>query len=224
MTGRRKAWFDALARAGEPPDEHHPEPPEDPELRPKTPELLQREAMLEAEAADDPERATLAEKDAHGGRKAKADARIAETLGKTTATEQVEPPGGEAPEEEAGVAQMAEPPRHRRDELVWVLAAAGPFVWLLDLVIAWAVTPAAHHTARLTTLRLIHAGALVLTIATIVLAVVELRRMPKPPHTHVRDQRALLFNVSAVVLAALSCLLVLGNLIVTFLMVPGAEP
>ena len=105
----------------------------------------------------------------------------------------------------------------KRDRLLWLSAAAGPLVWFVLLFAAYSVTPPAHMMGRVMTLRLLHLGALMVTLAAAAIAVRELDGARK-------NERARFMATGALALSALSVALVIASAIPTLMLVPGAEP
>ncbi|HEU0036924.1 MAG TPA: hypothetical protein VFQ53_40215 [Kofleriaceae bacterium] len=116
------------------------------------------------------------------------------------------------------------PHQPRRDLRLWVAVFLGPAAWFTDLVVAWMAAPAAHHTSRIWTLRGIHLAAILVAIGAVVLAVIEKRKLPERDPEDVQVQRARFLSRVALALSAFAILQLVGALIPTLLLTPGAEP
>lgn len=110
-----------------------------------------------------------------------------------------------------------------RDAWIGVGLFLAPATQFALLVVAYYVTPGAHEYGRQWTLRLIHLGALVLTLASLAISVRELM-LTVGDATGSINQRRRFLALCGIALSALMTLLVIGQAVPTFMLWTGAEP
>ena len=110
-----------------------------------------------------------------------------------------------------------------RDAWIGVGLALAPVTQFALLVIAYYVTPGAHEAGRNWTLRFIHLGALLLTLASLAISTRELFLTTGDAGDSVIQRRRFL-AICGIALSAFMTLLVIGQAVPTFLLWTGAEP
>jgi hypothetical protein len=106
----------------------------------------------------------------------------------------------------------------------WVFAVAGPLAWFAAHVASWMLVPGAHDHGALAGLYAVDLAAVIIAVIAAVLALGRVRALRGVPDRQPGLHRDRFVAGSALALAVLSVLLVVGLTLPVLLLVPGAEP
>lgn len=101
---------------------------------------------------------------------------------------------------------------------------AGPAAWFVAHVASWMLAPPAHETGGRGAIWAIDAAALAVAVLAGLGALARLRRLAAAAPVDRQVQSARFLAGAGVAVSALSILLMIGLVLPTFLLVPGAEP